>query len=98
MWQNRLGLLLILTILIVALPSLTHSEEGSPQQTSTTADSGNHYSLTQMNFEAGAIKNSSLVRIDQRTGQAWILSQSSTPQGPTVFWINVNEGGAKPNR
>ena len=95
MWRNRLGLLLSLVISVAALPSVTHSEEGSAQVTST-GDSGNHFSVTQMNFELGTLRHSTLVRIDQRTGEAWFLRERVTPQTTLVEWADVGEVGIKP--
>ena len=95
MWA-RLGLLLILTISVVALPSVTHSEEGSPQTTPTGA---NHFMLVPMNFEYGDIKWSTVVRLDTQTGKTWALrglrpkqqAGQTTPPDPVWQWFVLPE-------
>ena len=93
MWQNRLGWLLILTISVVAVLSLTRSVQSSHSGVSSTAVDVGRFSFMPMNFEFQTTKLSTLVRVDNQTGQAWRLA--SKP-GLQWEWVDVPEAGAKP--
>ena len=91
MWRNRLGVLLILALSVVAVFSLTRSAQSSEQATLAPAD--NRFSVVQMNFEAGNTRMNTIVRIDNRTGRAWFVR----PKGGTTWeWVDLNEAGGKP--
>jgi len=97
MWRNRFGVLLILTFAVTSLPGVTYSQGDAANATPTQADSGTPFRLMQINFDFGPTKISTIVRIDERTGQAWTLAQRTTPAGQTYLgWTDVVEGGTKP--
>ena len=96
MWRNRFVLVLIITMSVAALFPLTRSAPSSVQASSPPADVVGHFSLVPMNFEYQNTKISTLVRIDNQTGQAWFVRVIGVQGQPVWEWTDLPEAGTKP--